>query len=57
VDGGDGALFGVDQEDGDAVRGLNGKEKVGAVGGAGIAAAGIGGGAVEDVDYVGVELF
>ncbi len=57
MDGGDGAFFGVDEEDGDTVGGLDGQEKVGSVGDAGVASTGIGGGGVEDVDYVGVELF
>jgi len=57
VDGGDGAFFGVNQEDGDAVGGLDGEEEARAVGDGGIATARIGGGGVEDVDYVGVELF
>jgi len=57
VDGGDGAFFGVDEEDGDAVGGLDGQEEAGAVGEAGVAATGGGGGGVEEMDYVGVELF
>jgi hypothetical protein len=57
VDGGDGAFFGVDQEDGYAVGGLDGEEKPRVACGAGVAAAGIGGGVVEEVDYIGVELF
>jgi hypothetical protein len=50
VDGSDDAFFGIHQEDGDAVGGLDGKEKARAVGGAGVAAAGIGGGVVDDLD-------
>ena len=42
VDSGDGTFFGVDQEDGDAVGGLDGEEEAGAVSDAGVAAAGIG---------------
>jgi hypothetical protein len=57
VDGGNGAFLGVDEEDGDAIGGLDGEEEAGAVGDGGIAAAGVGGGGVEEVDYVGVELF
>lgn len=57
VDGGDGAFFGVDEEDRDAVGGLDGQEEAGTVGDAGVATAGIGWGGVEEVDHVGVELF
>ena len=57
VDDGDGALFGIDEEDGDAVGGLDGEEEAGAVGGGGVAAAGFDGGGVEEMDYVGVDLF
>lgn len=56
VDSGDGTFFGVDQEDGDAVGGLDGEEEAGAVGDRGVATAGVGWGVVEDVDYVGVKL-
>lgn len=57
VNGGDGALFGVDEEDWDAVGGLDGQEEAGAVGDAGVTTAGVGWGGVEYVDYVGVKLF
>jgi len=57
VDGGDGAFFGVHEEDRDAVGGLDGQEEAWAVGDAGVATAGIGGGGVKEVDYVRVELF
>jgi len=56
VDGRDGAFFGVEEEDGNAVGGLDGQEEGGAVGDAGIATAGIGRWSVEEEDYVGVEL-
>ena len=56
VDGGDGTLFGVDEENGDAVGGLDGEEEAGTVGGQGVALAGSGGRAFEEMDYVGVDL-
>lgn len=56
VDGGDGALFGVDEQDGDAVGGLDGQEVAGAVGDASITTARIVWRCVEEVDDVGVEL-
>ena len=42
VNGGDGALFGVNEEDGNAVGGLDGEEQAGAVGGGGVALANAG---------------
>ncbi len=42
VDSGDGAFLGVDEEDGDAVGGLDSQEEAGALGDAGVASAGIG---------------
>ena len=57
VNGGDGAFFGVDEEDGDAVGGLDGEEEAGAVGDAGVAATRIRWGGVEEVDYIRMELF
>jgi len=62
VDGGYGAVFGVDEEDGDAVGGLDGEEQAGTVGGGGVARPGgqafawLVGGGFEEVDYVGVDL-
>ena len=56
VDGGYGAFFGVDEEDGDAVGGLDGEEEAGAVGDGGVALAGLARGGVEEMDYVGVDL-
>lgn len=57
VDGGYGAFFGVDEENGDAVGGLDGKEEAGAVGDGGVTSAGLVGNGVEEVDDVGVDLF
>jgi hypothetical protein len=56
VDGGYGAVFGVDEENGDAVGGLDAEEEAGAVGGGGVAFAGLVGDGVEEMDYVGVNL-
>jgi hypothetical protein len=56
VDGGYGAVFGIDEEDGDTVGGLDAEEEAGAVGGGGVAFAGLVGGGFEEVDYVGVDL-
>ena len=42
VNGGDSALFQVDEENGDAVGGLHAEEEAGAVGGGGVAVAGFG---------------
>jgi hypothetical protein len=57
VDGGDGPFFVVDEEDGDAIGGLDGEEEARAVGDGGVAAAGVGGRGVEEMDDVGMELF
>ena len=56
MNGGDGALFRVDEENGDAIGGLDSEEKTGAVSGGCIAAAGFGGGGVEKMDDVGMDL-
>jgi len=56
VDGGYGAVFGVDEEDGDAVGGLDAEEEAGAVGSGGVALAGLVGGCVEEMDDVGMDL-
>jgi len=56
VDGGDGAVFGVDEEDGDAVGGLDAEEEARAVCGGGISFAGLVGGGFEEVDDVGMDL-
>ena len=57
MNGGDGALFGVDEEDRNAVSGLNAQEKARAVGDGRIALAGLGRCDVEKVDDVGMDLF
>ncbi len=57
VDGGDGALFRVNKENGDAVGGLDGEEEGGAVGDGRVSLAGFGGRSVEKMDYVGMDLF
>jgi len=56
VNGGYGAVFGVDEEYGNAVGGLDAEEEAGAVGGGGVASAWFGGGGFEEVDYVGMDL-
>ena len=56
VNGGDRALFGVDEENGDAIGGLDSEEKAGAVGGQGVAFAGCGGRDVEKMDDVRMDL-
>ena len=57
VDGGDGAFLGVDEKDGDAVGGLDGKEEAGTLGNRSVAPARIGGRGVKEVDDVGMDLF
>jgi len=56
MNGGDGSLFGVDEENRDAVGGLDAQEEAGSIGGGGVAAAGFGGGGVEKVDDIGMDL-
>jgi len=56
MNGGDGALFRIDEENRDAVGGLHTEQEAGTVGGGGIAAAGLGGCGVEKMDYVGMDL-
>jgi hypothetical protein len=56
VNGGDGALFWVDEENGDAIGGLDSEEKAGAVRGGSVAAAKFGGRGVEKVDDIGMDL-
>ncbi len=56
MNGGDGSLFGVDEENRDAVGGLDAQEEAGPVGGGGVAAAGFGGGGVEKMDDVRMDL-
>ena len=57
VDGGYGAVFGIDEKDGDAVGGLDAEEKAGAVGGGGVSRTGLGWDAFEKMDDVGMDLF
>ncbi len=57
MDGSDGARFRVDEEDRDAISGLYSEKQTGTVRGRSIAATGFGGRGVEDMDYVGVDLF
>ena len=57
VDGGNGAFFGIDEEDGDAVGSLNAEEKAGSVGDGGVAFAGLFGGGGERPDDGRMNLF
>src|SRR6266853_1346717 len=57
VDGGDDALFRVDEENGDAVGGLYCEEEVGTVGDGGVPMADFGRSGVEKMDDVGMDLF
>jgi len=56
VNGSDGALFRIDEENRNTVGGLHAKEKAGAVGDGGIASARIGRRGVEKMDYIGMDL-
>ena len=56
VNGGYSPVSGVDEEQGNAVRGLDAEEEAGSVGGRGVALAGRVGGGVEEMNYVGVDL-
>jgi hypothetical protein len=56
VDGGYAAVLGVDEEDGDAVGGLDAEEEAGTVRGGGVSFAGLVGDGVDKMDYVGVDL-
>jgi hypothetical protein len=56
VNSGYGAILGVYEEDRDAVGGLDGEEEAGAVGGGGIASARFGGGGVEEMDHIRMDL-
>ena len=56
MNGGDGALFRIDEENGNAVGGLDAEEKAGTVRGGGIAVARFGRRGVEKVDDVGMDL-
>jgi hypothetical protein len=57
VNGGDGAFFDVNEEDGDAVGRLHGEEEAGCVGDGGVAFAGRCGSGAVKMDDVGVDLF
>jgi len=57
MNGGDGSLFGVDEENRDTVGGLDAQKEAGAIGGGGVAAAGFGGYSIEQVDDIGMDLF
>ena len=56
VNGGYGTLFGVSEEDGDAIGGLDGQEEAGVVGDGGVAAAKSGGRCVEKMNDVRMDL-
>ena len=56
VNGGDGALFRVDEENGDAIGGLDSEEKAGAIRGGGVATAKFGRWGVEKMDDIGMDL-
>ncbi len=56
VNGGDGAVFRVDEENRDAIGGLDTKEEPGTVRGGGIALARFGGWGVEKMDDIGMDL-
>ena len=57
MNGGDGALFGIDEENRNAVSGLDAQEEARTVGDGGIALTGLGRCDVEKVDDVGMDLF
>jgi hypothetical protein len=57
VDGGYGAILGVNEENGDAVGGLDAEEEAGTVGDGGVAFRGFVGGGVVLMDDIGVDLF
>jgi len=56
MNGGDGPLFRVDEENGDAIGGLDSEEKAWPIRGRGVAAAKFGGRGVEKMDDVGMDL-
>ena len=56
MDGGSGAFFGIDEEDGNAVGSLDTEEEAGSVGDRGVAFAGFFGGGGEGPDDGGVDL-
>ncbi len=53
---GDGAFFGINEKDRNAIGGLHGEEQAGAIGGGGVALACVTGRRGEEVDHVGVDL-
>jgi hypothetical protein len=57
VDGGYGALFGIDEEDRDTVGGLDAEQEAGTVGGGGVTLAWFLRGSFDEMDNVGVDLF
>jgi hypothetical protein len=57
MNGGHGASFGIDEENGNAICGLDAEEQAGTIRGGGVAAAWFGGRGVEEMDDVGMELF
>ena len=56
MNGGDGALLGIDEENRNAVGGLDAQEEAGAVGDGGIALAGLGRRGVDQMDDIGMDL-
>lgn len=56
MNGGNGTLFGIDEENGDAIGGLHAQEKAGTVGDTSIALAWLGGGGVEKTNDIGMDL-
>src|SRR5205814_885836 len=57
MNGGDGAPFGIDEENRNAVSGLDAQQEARAVGDGGIALAGLGRCGVEKMDDIGMDLF
>jgi hypothetical protein len=57
MDSSDSAFFGVDEENRDAVRGLHAEKETGTVGDGTISMTRLSRGGVEEMDYVGVDLF
>ena len=56
VNGRDGAIFRVDEENGNAIGGLDSEEEAGTVSGGGVAAARLRGWGIEKMDDVGMDL-
>jgi len=57
VNGGYGALFGVNEENRDAIGGLDAEEEAGAIGSGSVPLAKLGRWCIEEMDYVGMDLF